>query len=228
MPSLTTQIVAVATMKGGSGKTTMSVCLAAQWMQQGFATALIDADPQRSALRWVRSGTDLAGLKLLTLSGPKGEDVGPMLAELRRAGYQRVVVDTPGFRSPVITPILQAAELALIPIKASPLDFEVAADTVDIIRGHASSRPADRPLVARFVLTQTIPRSVVARHMRAELVEANYALLEAELPNRVAHAEAPFSGSTPSLIAPTGVAARETAALVAEVEGLLTRGRTDG
>lgn len=46
------RVVTLATMKGGSGKSTIAVCLAAHWWHRGRRVALIDADPQRSVIRW--------------------------------------------------------------------------------------------------------------------------------------------------------------------------------
>ncbi len=44
--------IAVANQKGGSGKTTTSVCLAATLGEQGQRVLLIDLDPQASATAW--------------------------------------------------------------------------------------------------------------------------------------------------------------------------------
>ena len=44
-------IVTVATMKGGSGKSTVASCLAVYWHLRGRRPTLIDADPQRSIMR---------------------------------------------------------------------------------------------------------------------------------------------------------------------------------
>ncbi len=46
------KIIAVVAQKGGVGKTTVTQCLAVEALRQGLATAIIDADPQRSATEW--------------------------------------------------------------------------------------------------------------------------------------------------------------------------------
>jgi chromosome partitioning protein len=77
--------------------------------------------------------------------------------------------------------------------------------------------------VPRFycLLTQTTRDSVIARHIRNELSEAGFPLLECELINRVGYGEAALSGATPSLLDPRGPAAADIAALAAEIETLL-------
>ena len=47
------RVVLVANLKGGTGKTTVSTHLAARLANEGHVTALLDLDPQHSALRWL-------------------------------------------------------------------------------------------------------------------------------------------------------------------------------
>lgn len=218
------RVVAVATVKGGSGKTTIAMCLAAHWHEDGLKTAVIDTDPQRSARRWVFSGAELEMMRIDVCAADDGAGVGERIAQLAAAGFERIVIDTPGFRSPALFRALAHADLALVPVRPSPVDFEVAADTYDLLKDVVAERPADRPLRVRMVLSQAASRTVIARHMRAELLAAGYPLLTAELTHRVAYAEAPFSGSVPNLVEPWGAAAREVDALRAEVDAVLAEG----
>lgn len=222
MSDSTCRVVAVTTVKGGSGKTTIAMCLAAHWLYSGLATAVIDTDPQRSARRWAFAGSELEVMRIDVCDAHDGAGVMQHIAELERIGFERIVVDTPGFRSPALFGALDRADLALVPVRPSPVDFEVAADTVDLLGAVQADRIADRPLHVRMVLSQVSPRTVIARHMRSELLAAGYPLLESELSHRVAYAEAPFSGSVPGLVAPGSTAAREVDALRAEIDRVLT------
>lgn len=212
------RVVAVTTVKGGSGKTTITMCLAAEWLYGGRATAVIDTDPQRSARRWAFAGSDLEVMRIDVCSAEDGSAVMERIAALEDAGFERIVVDTPGFRSPALFGALDRADLALVPVRPSPVDFEVAADTVDLLGAVQADRFGDRPLEVRMVMSQVAPRTVIARHMRQELIAAGYPLLTTELTHRVAYAEAPFTGSTPGLIASDGTAAREVSALREEID----------
>jgi chromosome partitioning protein len=62
---------------------------------------------------------------------------------------------------------------------------------------------------------------VVAKHIRSELGAAGFQLLESEMTNRVIYAESALWGATPSLIESTGPAARDIAAIAAEVDQIL-------
>jgi chromosome partitioning protein len=73
----------------------------------------------------------------------------------------------------------------------------------------------------RCVLTQTTRESVIAKHIRAELIEAGFPVLTSEMTNRVGYPEAGLYGATPSLISWNGHAAREIAAIAGEIDGLV-------
>src|SRR5215475_6520547 len=112
---------------------------------------------------------------------------------------------------------IAAADFLLVPVKASPLDVDRMLDTLNsLIDGAGGKRPT-----FRCILTQTTRDSVIAKQVRAELIEAGFPVLENEMVNRVAYAEAGLWGATPSLISWKGPAAREIAAIAAEVDNLV-------
>ena len=211
------RVITLATMKGGSGKSTIAVCLAAHWRHMGRRVAVIDADPQRSVMRWRDAGTTLTDLDCVAA---EGANIGAVITDLLDRDFERVVVDTPGFRAPVTEAALEMAGLCLIPVRPSPVDFEVAADKVEMI-ADLKSTGSEGPLAYRFVLSQLISGSVIARHMRAEMQAAGYMLLKSEAAHRVAYAETALMGSTPTLAQPKSSAATEIAEMTAEVDGYL-------
>jgi chromosome partitioning protein len=211
------RILSFVTLKGGSGKSTLAISLAAHWHAGGKAVAVVDTDPAGTLCRWVQVGTALADLPVRF---EDGSDLAASLQRLRTDGVETVIVDTPGFLSALTDDIITRSDLLIIPMRPSPVDFQIAMDTaehIDAIRS-SSRRP---PAAIRFVLTQSAPRSVISRHLRQQIHTGGHVALHAELPLRVAYAEAAMMGSTPGLYQPRGPAAADIAALAAELETLL-------
>jgi chromosome partitioning protein len=206
-------IVTVATMKGGSGKSTLASCLAVHWHLRGRHPALVDADPQRSIARLAARERKLGGVSVVEDATDEAASTARRLAGA--GGW--VIIDTPGFRSRTTLDCLSAGHLLLLPVKPSPFDVDRMLDTLSILTGRADGH---RPLVS-CVLTQTTRESVIARHIRSELIAAGLTVLNNEMTNRVAYPEAMLWGATPSLMSWKGPAAREIAAIADEVDIML-------
>ncbi len=207
------QIITIANMKGGSGKSTITSCLAVHWHLNGRRAAIVDADPQRSIVRLAARERALGGVQVVEDAIEAAWKTATGLAA--RGGP--IIIDTPGFRSEATLTCIAASDFLLVPVKPSPLDLDRMLDTLDALIDGVGGR---RPLF-RCLLTQTTRDSVVAKHIRAELAEAGFPLLRSEMPNRVAYAEAALWGATPSLIGGAKAAARDIAAIADELDGIL-------
>jgi chromosome partitioning protein len=205
-------IITVATMKGGSGKSTLASCLAVHWHLAGRHPSIIDADPQRSIARLAARQRALGGIRVVENATENAWETAYQLASVSGP----VIIDTPGFRSQTTLGCLGASDFVLVPVKPSPFDVDRMLDTLDILHGAGGRRPA-----FRCVLTQTTRDSVIAKHIRAELLEAGFPVLQNELPNRVIYAEAALWGATPSLLDREGPAARDIGAIAGEIDLIL-------
>jgi chromosome partitioning protein len=210
---MTSRIITVATMKGGSGKSTVASCLAVYWHLRGRRPTLIDADPQRSIMRLAARERGLGGVSIVE---DASEDAAKTARRIAGAGGL-VIIDTPGFRSKTTLECLAAADFLLVPVKPSPFDVDRMLDTLGFLTDRANG---PRPFF-RCLLTQTTRDSVISRHIRSELVEAGLPVLENEMANRVAYPEAALWGGTPSLISWKGPASREIAAVADELDTVL-------
>jgi chromosome partitioning protein len=107
--------ILVANAKGGCGKTTISTQLAAAFANAGQATALADADRQRSSLGWLaRRSPQLAGIIGLDWSKE---------ADLPAWRTERLVVDAgPALRNKRIIELVKAADLIILPVLPSTFD----------------------------------------------------------------------------------------------------------
>jgi len=203
-------IITVATMKGGSGKSTVASCLAVHWHLQGRRPTIIDADPQRSIARLATRERALGGVPVME---DTTENAWKTARRFSAAGAP-VIIDTPGFRSATTLGCIAITDFLLVPVKPSPFDVDRMLDTLDVLL------KGERP-VFRCLLTQTTRDSVIARHVRSELTEVGLPLLQSEMMNRVAYPEAALWGATPSLVDRAGPAARDIAAIVEEIDGII-------
>lgn len=206
-------IVAVATMKGGSGKSTIASCLAVHWHLRGRHATIIDTDPQRSISRLATRERALGGVTVIEDASANAWKT----AQASAVSGRPVIIDTPGFRSETTVACIGLADFLLVPVKASPLDVDRMLDTLASLLDEAGPR---RPAF-RCILTQTTRDSVISRHIRAELTEAGFPVLRNEMVNRVTYAESALWGATPSLMEPSGAAAREIAAIADEVDDVI-------
>jgi chromosome partitioning protein len=210
---MTSSIITVATMKGGSGKSTLASCLAVHWHLEGRHPTIIDADPQRSIARLAAREQALGGVPVVEDASEEAWKTAQRLAD----GRGPVIIDTPGFRSQATLACLGATDFVLVPVKPSPFDVDRMLDTLNVLINGVSGR---RPNF-RCLLTQTTRDSVIAKHIRTELVEAGFPVLKSEMKNRVVYPEAALWGATPSLVDRYGPAARDIAAIADEVDGIL-------
>jgi chromosome partitioning protein len=204
-------IVTVATMKGGSGKSTLASSLAVHWHLNGRRSAIVDADPQCTIARLAAREKALGGVPVIA---DASEDA---CRTAQRLIGEYVIIDTPGFRSDATLASLAVSDFVLVPVKPSPFDVDRMLDTLNVLINGVSGR---RPTF-RCVLTQTTRDSVIAKHIRAELGQAGFPVLDSEMTNRVSYAEAALWGATPTMMDKKGAAAREIARVADEVAQII-------
>jgi chromosome partitioning protein len=113
--------ILVANSKGGCGKTTIATHLAAYFALAGKAVALVDADPQHSALRWCEKRAD----------GPHPVSAvdGSRRHWERRIPQdtERLVIDAPaGAMAAQLAPLVERADALLVPVLPSVIDTEAS------------------------------------------------------------------------------------------------------
>lgn len=133
--------ILVASSKGGAGKSTIATNLAAHFAVDGKATALLDADRQKSSTHWCekRAAMDTA---VLPLDGTRrGWD------KHLPDGIQRLVVDAPaGAMAEDLEPMLALADVVVVPVLPSIIDLEAAVPFLNSLAAHPRVKKGKLPV----------------------------------------------------------------------------------
>ena len=129
------KVITVAQQKGGTGKTTLTVHLALAFIKyHNFKVAIIDTDPQGSLGKWfiIRSENNISNnnltFKTASLWGAQYE------SKALKKDYDIIIIDTPPKIESDARPAIEAADLVLIPISPSHVDFWATEAIIDIAK----------------------------------------------------------------------------------------------
>jgi len=206
-------IICLASLKGGTGKTSLSVHLAHSIALAGRRVLLVDADPQASASTWASARDDKPPFSVVAMARSTLHKELPDLME----GFDHCIIDTPPRTSKLTGAAIVSSDLVLIPLKPSSYDVWAVGETVELVEKTQSIKPG---LVAAFVVNQAIPKTVIARDVIDALSDFQFPTLPTTIRQRVAIAES-SGGYTVMESEPSGTAAREFKAMSKDVLKLM-------
>lgn len=203
-------IVGVLNQKGGVGKTTLSVNLAAALTRGGARVLLVDADPQGSALDWAAARQSEP---LFSVVGLPRATVHKEIGTIGK-GYEHIIIDGPPRVTDLARSAIMASDLVLIPVQPSPYDVWAADEVVKLID---EARVYKEKLKNCFVVNRKIANTAIGRDVREALSSYPVHVLNASVTQRVVFAEAAARGQAVYEIDPKGSAAEEVQAVLAEL-----------
>ena len=122
--------VALISQKGGSGKTTIAVHLAVCAERDHNRTAIIDLDPQASALEWhSRRQSDTPEVITAT-----PEQLPTLLTQAQENGGDIAIIDTAPHSDRAATIAASLADLVLIPCRPAAFDVAAIGTTVHVLQ----------------------------------------------------------------------------------------------
>jgi chromosome partitioning protein len=206
--------IVIANQKGGSGKSTVAVHLAAAAVYAGDGPVVIsDTDPQGTAADWFnqrkKSGINTPLYSVLSLADLKSK-----VQALNDAGAKYLFIDTAPSIGAVNADLFALADLILIPLNPTPADLRA------LVKGLPLVRQSGKPF--QFVLTRVRP-NLRNNDGTAVALDALGLVLTTRMHERVIYAESFAHGKTALETDPKGVAAQEIAALWTESKKKIER-----
>jgi chromosome partitioning protein len=206
-----TMIIVVANSKGGVGKSTLAVHLAAWLHEQGHSVILADCDTQHSSSEWAREAA--AEVRAVQLSNPDAIlDQLPQLSQ--EADF--VVADGPGSNTETSRALLLRADMALVPCKASMLEVRALAQATAVLRQAQDIRNGQpRALIVLSMVGKTYR---LTQDMKDAAAALELPMAKNGLTLRQIYADAPGQGAVVWHLGARGrEAAQEVEALFREV-----------
>ena len=202
-------IISFVNQKGGVGKTTTAINLAASLARKNHQIVLVDADPQGSAVKWHSAESNQA---FEILHSPGSLSMADL--ETLNASYDYVVIDAPPAIGDITRSILLASDMAIVPVSPSALDIWSCRGILDMVDQVRQENPE---LSVKFLINRKIPGTRVGREVRQALDEFDTGILDAEMCQRVAYIDAMKYGVSVMQYAPSSKAAEEVETLCGEL-----------
>ncbi|MDY0012009.1 MAG: ParA family partition ATPase [Rhodocyclaceae bacterium] len=184
------RIVAVANQKGGAGKTTVLMQLAAGLSRAGRRVAVADADPQGTAVRWARSAPVQHPFPAEVVEVARvGGELAARVAELRGRTDIVLIDCPPSVEAHQTSDALALADFVLVPVVPSPPDLWSSRGIIHLIE-----RLGPKP--GALLANRSPSRSSLGRDVLELLTEFELPLLKTVLGARSAYAQAAVVGGS--------------------------------
>ena len=203
------KIVTFANVKGGSGKSTLCVNIAAMLVKLNRSVCVIDSDPQQSTYDWIINTKDPL------LSQVNCRDVSNLEA-LSEIDDEFILIDTQGNLNKELADLLKISSLVLVPCRVSRDDI-VGQGWVQMFLQKSQSEKKTTPIMA--ILNGVNKRSQILSHIKQQLDDDGTKVAQTTVSQRVCFSETNVNKM--SVIRYNNAAEGEISDLTSEIINLL-------
>ena len=203
-------IISFQNQKGGVGKTTLSINVAAALALTGLRVLIVDSDPQGSVRDWASVREDTPPFHVIGMDRPT---IHRDLPEMT-ANYDHIIIDAPPRVSELARSAILASDCVVIPVQPSPYDVWAAKEIVAIIN---EATVFKENIKSVFVINRKITNTAIGREVKDALQVYNLPVLDAQVCQRVLFAESAATGKTIFEVDPLSQAAVEIQTLTNEI-----------
>lgn len=202
-------ILSFINQKGGVGKSTLSINVAAALAAQGHKTLLIDADKQGSTKTWASLRDDTPFVVVDLARENMARDAMKMAAD-----YAFTIIDAPPHAVQVARSCIVASDMVILPVEPGGFSNWASDLTVQQVREAQDLKPHLR---AAFVISRKLGNSVLGREMRHMMDEMGIPVLKTEIQSLIAFPESGTMAQTIFEYAPKSEAAKQIKQLTKEI-----------
>ena len=190
--------IALINQKGGVGKTTVALHLAAAFWQHGHNTLILDLDPQASAAEW----HDARSIEMPHVESIQPARLAKVVEHAKEIATGVLILDTAPHAEATAIEAARCADLVLVPCQPSIMDLRAMRKTIELLK--LVKAPA-------FAILNGVPAHGAVAEEAAEMIETGLGLpvCPVRLGDRIAYSRCLISGRTAQEFEPLGKAARE-------------------
>lgn len=182
--------IAVTNLKGGVGKTTIAVNLAAAFTQRGKRVCIVDTDlKQHSALEWASSrGEERETIQVFAVE--QNQVNAKMLKDLEQS-YDFVILDGTPHLSELATRTILVSDIILIPVLPSIFDFRAFETFFQLLNELKDTKKSNGlgNVEAFIVMNRVNEKANVSKEIADGLMTYNVPILNTKLSSRTAYAD---------------------------------------
>jgi len=188
------KLIAILNQKGGCGKTTIAMNLAASFTILGHSSVVLDADPQQSATLWDQQSNTLP-FEVHAIDMETGARKVKSRIQTLTGNADIAILDLPPeLKEPAMLACM-LADIVIIPVKPSPLDLWAGRAAVELAKDAQELRHQNQP--AMVLLPSGVKTGTrMAKDINTALSKIGEPIAPVHITERVALAECAMLGET--------------------------------